>query len=189
MPSKKSSGSGSFIDDIERELFNRREVHLTGTIDSSTAYVSIKCMRYLASQGKKPITFYLNTGGGSVYDGLSIYDHIKSTTRIVPVNIIASGACMSMGMIIMQAATKRLALPNTGFLLHELQSSVRGSLSNMKDDMAESERLQQRLDEIVAKRSGQDIAKLRKTFERKDYFFDAQEALKFNLIDEIVVAA
>lgn len=187
MPAKGKSG-GSFIDDIERTLFEQREIHISGPVCSDSAYVLVKSLRFLTAQSKKPITLYLNTPGGTIYDGLSIYDHINAARSVVPVNIVASGSCMSMGMIIMQAATRRMALPNTGFLLHELQTRSGGSLSNMRDDMKESERLQAQLDGILAARSGQDITKLRKTFERKDFYFSSQDALKFNLIDKIVEA-
>jgi len=175
----------SWLDDIEKTLAHKREIHVVGLIDPIQAYVLVKHLRYLVHVNHKRIRVYLNTQGGSVVDGLAIYDHVRQIARIAPIEMIANGVCMSMGVIILQAATQRIALPNTRFLLHELQTQQGGSLSDVQDVVTEAGRLQVVLDSILAERTGQDIKKLRKTMKRRDYYLDAKEALKYGLIDEI----
>jgi ATP-dependent Clp protease protease subunit len=182
-----NAASGSFADDVERTLIRRREIHLLGAVDASMAYYAVKLMRYLTMRDERAsIRIYLNTPGGTVLDGLSLYDHIRFVARKTPVDIIASGACMSMGLVILQAATNRISYPHTRFLLHELQTGTRGSLSNIRDDVSEAEKLQRILDGIISGRTGHGIPALRKLTARRDCFLNAEDALRFKLIDKIV---
>lgn len=186
MPKAARNNSASFRDAVEARMAELRIVDLMGTVDSGMAYEAGMRLRYLASENKKPITLYLNTPGGSVVDGLAMYDMIKSINSKVPVNIIANGACMSMGMIILQAGTKRLATPNTHFMLHELMYSGQGKLSEQQDQYEHAKRLQERLNTILSGRTGMRPNELTKKINRKDYYITAEEALKYKLIDEIV---
>jgi ATP-dependent Clp protease protease subunit len=128
----------------------------------------------------------LNTQGGNVIDGLALYDMIKETQKSCPVTIIACGNCMSMGVILMQAATTRKAMSHSYFMMHEIASEVGGKLSSMEDDVKFSQALQAVLNGILSERSGQPVKKLAKLFERKDFYVNAHDAKKFNLIDEVI---
>lgn len=174
-------------DHIERKQLERREITITGAIDSDVSHVISVKLRYLTEQSKRPITIYLNTPGGSVVDGLAIYDAIKGIVEAgVKVNIIATGACMSMGAIILQAATKRQATKHTSLLLHELSMVNIGALGQLKDKHEEAVRLQDTLNGIIMERSGLDKKKLKELVERRDLYLTAEEALKWKLIDGIV---
>lgn len=173
--------------DIDQEaLEKRREIYFTSTVDDSSQHHLTRLLRHLVARSKKPITIYMNTAGGSVVDGLAIYDLIRELGKKVPINIIGTGACMSMGAIIMQAATKRSATPNCAFMLHELHAGVVGSLSQMKDLHQQFDKTQKVLNAILRERTGLTNKRIREITERKDSFFSAEEALKFNLIDGIV---
>jgi ATP-dependent Clp protease protease subunit len=141
---------------------------------------------HLTLVSKKPITIYLNTVGGLITSGLGAYDLILSMRRECPVNIMATGACMSMGVIVLQAGTKRLATPHTTFLLHELQMTTGGALSKVLDDQTQAKKMQNTLDSIVERRTGQNMTKLRQLFTRRDYYLNAQEMLEHHLIDGII---
>jgi ATP-dependent Clp protease protease subunit len=177
---------GNFVDKVEHTLARKRVINYSGAVDIAMQHEFAMRLNYLASISKKPITIFMNTPGGVIVDGLAVFDTIKRIGKKVPVNIIANGACMSMGVIILQAATHRACTPNTFFLLHELQGNVQGSLSAQRDDYKFSEELQKRLNKIVTSRSGMTEKQLKKLIERRDFYIDAQEALKFGLVDEIV---
>lgn len=176
----------SFFDSVEYSLTVKRLLLAQGMIDDSFLTSLRARLVHLTSVSKKPITVYLNTVGGLITSGLGAYDLILSVKKECPVNIVATGACMSMGVIVLQAGTKRLATPHTAFLLHELQMTTGGALSKILDDQTQAKKMQDALDDIIEKRTGQDMTKLRKLFERRDYYLDASEMLKHRLIDGIV---
>lgn len=185
--SKGQVSYATIYDEIERKQLARREITITGAIDSDVSHVISVKLRYLAEQSRKPVTIYLNTPGGSVVDGLAIYDAIKSAVEGgMKVSIIATGACMSMGSIILQAATKRLSTRHTSFLLHELSMVNIGALGQLQDKHEEAKRLQNTLNSIITERSGLDKKKLKELVERRDLYLTAEEALKWKLIDGIV---
>jgi ATP-dependent Clp protease protease subunit len=176
----------AFFDSVEYSLTEKRIVLAHGMIDD-TFLTSLRArLVHLTSVSKKPITIYLNTVGGLITSGLGAYDLILSMRRECPVNIMATGACMSMGVIVLQAGTKRLATPHTAFLLHELQMTTGGALSKVLDDQTQAKKMQNTLDSIVERRTGQNMTKLRQLFTRRDYYLNAQEMLEHHLIDGIV---
>lgn len=181
-----ADGGGAFVDVVERELAKQRILTLTGTVDPGMAHEAGMRLQYLAGISKKPITLYLNTPGGNIVDGLAIFDLIQRINKEVPVDIVATGSCMSMGTIILQAGRKRLSTPNTYFMLHELSAGMEGKLGDQKDLVKHLEVLQKRLNSILSSRTGLTHKELMKKFDRKDYYMDATEALKVNLIDGIV---
>lgn len=173
----------SFFDAVENKLAAERIVHMTGGVNPIMSHEMSVRLRYLASLSNKPITMYMNTPGGSILDGFAIYDLINEVKEKAPVNIIASGSCMSMGVIILQAATRRKAMPHAYFLLHELQGGADGSLSQMSDSHKFMVQLQKRLNDLLTERTGTDVKRLLK---RRDFYIDAKEAKRLKLIDEIV---
>lgn len=176
-----------YFDEVAYTLSDARVVNLFGDIHTSSAAHVINSLDYLTiKNAKKPISIRLNSPGGSVIDGLAIYDKIKDVVKKTPVNITVNGACMSMATVILQAATTRLAYPNSEFLLHEIQYGMRGSHSEQKDYQKQAQRLQDRLNAILSGRSGVGLKELEKLIERRDYTISAAEALEFGLIDNII---
>jgi ATP-dependent Clp protease protease subunit len=183
----RAKSGGTFLDQIEASLAELRVVNMVGTVDPHMAYELAMRMRYLASQNHKPISLYLNTPGGSIVDGLAIFDLLKSiqTEGKTPIDIVATGSCMSMGMIILQAARTRKATKHTHFLLHELRTAQEGNLGALRDTQVHLEKLQATLNSIIAERTGQDVKKLFKLFERREFYINVEDALKYHLIDEV----
>lgn len=144
-------------------------------------------LNYLSSLSHKPIDIELTSLGGSVHDGLGIYDKIRSIrAKGVKVNINVVGYAMSMAVPILQAATLRSAGRNATFLLHEVSYSMRGTHSMNKDIIEATERLSQQVNGILAERALISVDELVKLSARKDFTFSAKEALEFGLIDEII---
>jgi ATP-dependent Clp protease protease subunit len=156
---------------------------MAGPVNDVMVSATTHTLRYLASISSAPITCELSTYGGDILSGLSIYDLLP---RIgCPVDLLATGACMSMGVIILQAARKRSATPYAQFMLHQLQGSNTGDLGAMRDQHKHMEDLQKKLNAILANRTGMSTQKINSLINRKDYYISAQEALELNIIDAI----
>ena len=173
---------------IDRSAIDRREVYITGVISSEVQYYLTRILTYMADESKKPINIVLNTPGGLVTDGLAIYDLLKAITigRKTPINIVATGQCMSMGAIILQAASKRYATPHCSIGLHELSASNVGTYSNTEDNQKEIRRTQLILNDIIVNRTGMSKKKLKGLIARRDRSFTPDEAIELNLIDGVV---
>lgn len=187
MPVKKSPIL-SHYDEVAYTLANLRRVNLYGQVGADQLSHMDNMITYLVAKNKrKSVEIQMNTPGGSVVDGLAIYDMIlRKRAEGTPINITVQGASMSMGVIILQAATKRYATPNSQFLLHEVSYGNRGHVSQQEDELEVAKKMQETLDEIIVARSGMKIAELKKLTRRKDYTISAEEALQHNLIDEVI---
>ncbi len=142
---------------------------------------------------KKPIWIILDSCGGSVVAGLAIYDTIKATVASgAEVNIIGKGIVASMASVIIQAGSKRLALPHTQFLVHEISQSIfeeEEKVSEGEERIQEVKRINRIIMNIIAERAGIDVDELIKLSKKKDCWFDALGARKLGtngLIDEII---
>jgi|SRR5579883_320260 len=176
-----------FGDAVETRVTTElREVVMTGALDRSQYHGLAMRLTYLASVSKKPVTITMNSHGGYVTDGLAMYDLIMKTRRQCRVNIVATGVCMSMAVVLMQAATHRYATPNTRFMIHELSLGGEGRLSDLREQQDEARKLQQVLYGLMSKRTGLSVKELAKLCERRDYYLSADEAHGYNLIDRIV---
>ena len=171
---------------IDRFAIARREVYITGVINSEVQYYLTRILTYLAEDSKKPINIILNTPGGLVSDGLAIYDLLKTIGRRTPINIVATGQCMSMGAVILQAANKRWATTHCALGLHELSASNVGSYSDTEDTQKEIRKTQGALNDIIVARSGMTKKKLQSLIARRDRVFTPAEALELNLIDGVI---
>lgn len=163
-----------------------RQVLLIGPINEPAFAATNHTLEYLAALSKKPITVLMDTYGGDINSGMAIYDMMRRVDHKCPVNIKATGACMSMGVVILQAGRKRLATPHANFMLHQLRGVNEGVLGELRDRHRHMERLQHQLDDILIKRTGLTQRELTKLTERRDYYITAEEALNLNLIDGIV---
>ena len=161
-----------------------REFYLQGPVNEAALSVSLHTLNYIASLSKDPIHIHLSTYGGDINAGLGIYDLIKRVKA--PVDITAIGACMSMGVIILQAARHRYATRNCHFMLHQLRGMNEGNLGEQRDSYRHMEALQLALNNILAARTGKTAKQIDKLIDRKDYYISATDALKLCLIDKIV---
>lgn len=131
------------------------------------------------------IQVLLSTYGGSVYDGLALYDAIK--TSKTKVDVIISGKSMSMGTIIMLGSETRKAYRNTTFMIHEMTSGYLGKLADLENDLGESKRLQKIIWDIITSETKITQKQLDDIYEKKkDWYLSAEEALELGLITEII---
>ena len=133
----------------------------------------------------KDISLYVNSPGGSVYAGLAIYDTMQF---IKPdVQTICVGIAMSMGALLLAggAAGKRMSLPNSKILIHQVSSGFQGQATDIEIHAKEIIDVRRRLDEILAKHTGQPFEKVTNDTER-DYFMSAEEAKEYNLVDRVI---
>ncbi len=179
-----SRGERSF--DIYSRLLNERIIFLGTPIDDQIANLVVAQLLHLSSEDPdKEISIYINSPGGSVYAGLAIYDTMQF---IKPdVQTICVGIAMSMGAFLLAggAKGKRMALPNSKILIHQVSSGFQGQASDIEIHAREIITLRKRLDEILAENTGQEIEKVARDTER-DYFMSADEAREYGIIDQVI---
>jgi len=171
---------------FDLQLIENRIVLFHGAVYESIAKAAAKRLEYLASISNEPIKVILNSVGGSVYDGLLVFDTIKSLTdKGIEVTTEARGLAASMGSIILQAGTKRLATPHTRFLIHEVSSWQWGETTKLEERTEEMRKLNDMLNGIYAERTGKSLEEINKLTKKTDYWMSAEEAKEFGLIDDI----
>lgn len=172
--------------DIYSRLLKDRIIFLGDQIDDHLANLIIAQLLFLDAQdNKKPIKMYINSVGGSVTDGLAIYDtmqYIKS-----PVSTICVGLAASMGALLLSggAEGQRYALPNSEILIHQVMGGASGQASDVKIKAEQILKLKDRLNRILQKHTKQALKKIEKDTDR-DYYMTPDEALKYGLIDKII---
>ncbi|MEA2406928.1 MAG: ATP-dependent Clp protease, protease subunit [Thermoleophilaceae bacterium] len=179
-----SRGERAF--DIYSRLLNERIVFLGTPVTEDIANLVVAQLLHLESEDPdKDISLYINSPGGSVYAGLAIYDTMQF---IKPdVQTICVGIAMSMGALLLAggAEGKRMSLPNSKILIHQVSSAFQGQATDIEIHAREIIDVRRRLDEILAKHTKQDLEKVAKDTER-DYFMSAEEAKDYNLIDRVI---
>ena len=179
-----SRGERSF--DIYSRLLNERIIFLGTQVDDQIANLIIAQLLHLESEDPdKDIDLYINSPGGHVYAGLAIYDTMQF---IKPdVRTICVGIAMSMGAVLLAggAEGKRMALPNSKILLHQVWGGYQGQASDIEIHARETIALKRKLEEIVAQHTKQDEEKVRKDMDR-DYYMTSQEAKDYGVIDAVV---
>jgi ATP-dependent Clp protease protease subunit len=179
-----SRGERAF--DIYSRLLNERIIFLGTPINDDIANLVVAQMIHLESEDPdKDISMYVNSPGGSVYAGLAIYDTMQF---IKPdVQTICVGVAMSMGALLLAggASGKRMALPNAKILIHQVSGGFQGQATDIEIHAKEIIDVRQRLDEIIAKHTGQDLEKVAKDTER-DYFLSAEEAVEYSIVDRVL---
>lgn len=172
--------------DIYSRLLKERIVFLNDEVNHQTANLVIAQLLHLAYEDpKKDIQLYINSPGGSVYDGLAIYDTMQF---IKPdVQTICVGLAASMGAYLLSAGAKgkRMALPHSKIMIHQPSSGTRGTVTDMQIDLEESIRVKKQLNELLAKNTGQKLSKIEVDVER-DYWMPAEDAKKYGLIDDVI---
>jgi ATP-dependent Clp protease protease subunit len=167
-----------------------RDVYLIGDIEKDTARGVIERLRELANDNSRPITFYINSAGGNVTDGLAIHDSIRQLVHAgVEVTIVVQGMAYSMGSVVLQAASagRRLALPHSWIMIHEpAKWAGWQSTSAAAQHLDRLKQMQSQIYEILAARSGKPLQKIIRDTKRTDFYLDAKKALEYGLIDAIV---
>ncbi|MCA9324025.1 ATP-dependent Clp protease proteolytic subunit [Candidatus Saccharibacteria bacterium] len=172
--------------DIYSRLLKERIIFLGTDVNPHTANLVVAQLLFLQNEDpKKDIMLYINSPGGSVYDGMAIYDtiqHIKCDVSTVGIGLQAS-----MGAFLLSSGTKgkRYLLPHSKVMIHQPSSGTRGKVSDMEIDLKESLAVRKLLNDILAKNTGQKLATIEKDVDR-DYWMTAEEAVKYGLADKVI---
>jgi ATP-dependent Clp protease protease subunit len=179
-----SRGERSF--DIYSRLLNERIIFLGTGVSEDIANLIVAQLLHLESEDpEKDISLYVNSPGGSVYAGLAIYDTMQF---IKPdVQTICVGIAMSMGALLLAggAEGKRMSLPNSKILIHQVSSGFQGQATDIEIHANEIIDTRGRLDKILAKHTKQDLEKITHDTER-DYFMSAEEAKDYGIVDRVI---
>jgi ATP-dependent Clp protease protease subunit len=167
-----------------------RDVYLIGDIEKDTARACIERLRELASDNGKPITLFINSAGGNVTDGLAIHDVIRHIiSRGIEIRIIVQGMAYSMGSIVLQAASdgQRFAFPHSWIMIHEpAKWAGWQSTSAAAQHLERLKQMQDQIYRILSSRSGKPLRQIIRDTKRTDFYLDAQNALDYGLIDNVV---
>ena len=186
---------GDLIDAVKgilrKEASDRlRDVYLVGDIEKDNARGVIERLREMANDSSRPMTFYINSAGGNVTDGLAIHDSVREIVhRGVEVTIVVQGMAYSMGSIVLQAASpgRRLAQPHSWIMIHEpAKWAGWQSTSAAAQHLDRLKQMQGQIYRILANRSGKPLTRIIRDTKRTDFYLDAKKALEYGLIDGIV---
>ena len=182
----ETTNRGERAYDIYSRLLKDRIIFLGAPIDDIFANLIIAQLLFLeAEDPEKDINLYVNSPGGSVTAGLGIYDTMQYVKP--PINTICLGQAASMGAFLLTAGTKgkRFALPNARVMIHQPMGGFSGQATEIDIHAREILKIRERLNEIMAKHTGQPLEKIALDTER-DYFLSAEEAKQYGLIDEVI---
>ena len=171
--------------DVFSRLMADRIIFLGTEIDDTVANVIIAQLLYLSSQDpESPITMYLNTPGGSVYDGLAIYDTMQYISN--EVQTVCTGLAASMGSVLLCAGEKgkRFALPHSRIMIHQPLGGAHGQASDIEITAKEILKVKGELYQIIADHSGKTLKQIEKDADR-DHWLTAKEAVEYGMIDNI----
>jgi ATP-dependent Clp protease, protease subunit len=182
----EQSGRGERAYDIYSRLLRERVIFLVGVVNDQTANLVVAQLLFLESENPdKDISLYINSPGGSVSAGLSIFDTMNF---IKPdVSTLCMGMAASMGSFLLMAGAKgkRSALPNSRVMLHQPSGGAQGQATDIEIQAREIIKLRESLNSILAERTGQSLDKIKADSER-DYFMSAAEAQAYGLIDKVI---
>jgi ATP-dependent Clp protease protease subunit len=184
----EQSGRGERAYDIYSRLLKERVVFLVGPVDEVSANLIVAQLLFLESENPdKEIYFYINSPGGAVSAGLAIYDTMQF---IKPdVSTLCVGQAASMGALLLAAGAKgkRFCLPNSRVLIHQPMGGFHGQASDIEIHAKEILYLRHRLNEIMAKHTGQNIKTIEKDTDR-DNFLSGEDAVKYGIADRVLVS-
>jgi len=183
----EQTSRGERMLDIYSRLLNERIIFLGSEIDEHVANLAIAQLIHLESEDPdKDISLYINSPGGSVYAGMAIYDTMQFIRA--DVSTICVGIAMSMGALLLAGGEKgkRMALPNSKIMIHQVSAGFRGQASDIQRHADEIIKLRKRLDQVLADHTGQPLERVETDTER-DYFMGADEAVAYGLIDRVLV--
>ncbi len=182
----EQTGRGERSYDIYSRLLKDRIVMLSGEVNDAVASSIVAQLLFLEAQDpEKDIYFYINSPGGVITSGMSIFD----TMNYIKPDIvtICIGQAASMGAFLLASGTngKRYALPHARIMIHQPSGGAQGQSTDIQIQAREIQRLKDTLNEILAEKTGKKVKQIEKDTER-DYFMSAEEAVKYGLIDKIL---
>ena len=181
---KTSMGERAF--DIYSRLLKERIIFLGSGIDDDSANIVIAQMLFLESEDpKKDIKLYIHSPGGSVSAAMAIYDTMRFLKPDVSTMVIGQAASMGAFLLAAGQKGKRYGLPNSRVMIHQPSGGAQGQATDIEIHAREIIDVRRRLDEIIAKHTGQDIEKVKKDTER-DYFMSSEEAKEYGIIDRVI---
>lgn len=180
------SPDGERAFDIYSRLLKERVIFLGEQVTEQTANLVVAQLLHLAHEDSaSDIKFYINSPGGSVYDGMAIYDTMQ---YIKPdVQTIGIGLQASMGAFLLSSGTKgkRYLLPHSTVMIHQPSAGTQGKVTDMEIDLKEGLKVKEMTARILAQNSGQKLSKVKSDMER-DYWMDAKEAVAYGIVDEVL---
>jgi ATP-dependent Clp protease protease subunit len=182
----EQSNRGERAFDIYSRLLRERIIFLTGPVEDYSASLIVAQLLFLEAENpKKEISFYINSPGGVVTSGLSIYDTMQFIR--CPVSTLCVGQAASMGSLLLTAGEKgmRFALPNARIMVHQPSGGYQGQVTDIMIHARESEALKRRLNEIYVNHTSRNYEEIERALER-DNFMTAEAALEFGLIDQVI---
>jgi len=172
-------------DQIDNQLLQERKVFLWGMVDDKSAKHVVDRLLYLDSLNNEEIMFYINSPGGFVTSGFSIYDTIKGIKS--PVSTICTGLCASMGSILLSAGEKgrRFIQPHARVMIHQPSGGARGPASDIEITAQEIIKTKELSAKILADNCGQKFERVIKDFNR-DHWMGAEESIEYGIVDGIM---
>ena len=182
----EQSGRGERAYDIYSRLLKERVIFMVGEVNDQTANLVVAQLLFLESENPdKDISLYINSPGGSVSAGMSIFD----TMNFIKPNVstLCIGLAASMGAFLLAAGEKgkRFSLPNSKIMIHQVLGGAQGQATDIEIHAREILKTREQLNRILAERTGQPLEKIQADTER-DYFMSADEAKNYGLVDQVV---
>lgn len=185
----EKSYDGERAYDVYSRLLKERIVFLGEEVNEHTANIVVAQLLHLAYEDPdKDISLYINSPGGSVSDGLAVYDTMQFIKPDVATYGIGLQASMGAFLLSSGEKGKRFLLPNSRVMIHQPSAGTQGKVTDMEITLRETIRIKTLLNEILAKNTGQKLAKIEKDVDR-DFWMDAKEAVEYGLADKIVTKA
>ena len=182
----EQSGRGERAYDIYSRLLRERIIFLVGPVNDQSANVVVAQLLFLESENPdKDISFYINSPGGSVSAGMSIFDTMQFIKPDVSTMCIGMAASMGAFLLTAGAKGKRLALPNSKIMIHQPSGGAQGQATDIEITAREILKTREQLNRIYADRTGQSFEKICNDMER-DFYMSPTEALEYGLIDKVL---
>jgi ATP-dependent Clp protease protease subunit len=182
----EQSGRGERAYDIYSRLLRERIVFLVGPVTDQTASLVVAQLLFLESENPdKDIHFYINSPGGSVTAGMSIFDTMEFIKPDVSTMCVGMAASMGSFLLMAGAKGKRFSLPNARVMIHQPSGGAQGQATDIEIHAKEILKTREQLNRIYAERTGQPLEKIRADMER-DFFMDPEEAKAYGLIDQVL---
>jgi len=182
----EQSGRGERSFDIYSRLLKERVIFLVGEVNDQTANLVVAQLLFLESENPdKDISLYINSPGGSVTAGMSIYDTMQFVKPDVSTMCLGFAASMGAFLLAAGAKGKRFSLPNSKIMIHQVLGGTHGQATDIEIHARDILRTKEQLNRILAERTGQPYEKIERDTDR-DYFMTAAEAKDYGLVDQVV---
>jgi ATP-dependent Clp protease protease subunit len=182
----EQSGRGERAYDIYSRLLKERVVFLVGEVNDQTANLVVAQLLFLESENPdKDVSLYINSPGGSVSAGMSIFDTMQFIKPDVSTMCLGFAASMGAFLLAAGAKGKRFSLPNSKIMIHQVLGGTRGQATDIEIHARDILRTKEQMNRILAERTGQPYEKVVHDTER-DYFMTAQESLDYGIVDQVI---